>query len=140
MNENQPLLQVQNLKKYFQTPSGTLHAVDDVTFDLYTGKTLGVVGESGCGKTTVGRTILKLYDSTGGKIIYDGKDITNLTEKEFAPYRKDMQMIFQDPYASLNPRQTVNEIIGAPLMVQKLVSSKEERDEKVRELVHMVGL
>lgn len=148
MKDKNALIEVQGLKMYFSVAGKgfgkkshqTLKAVDDVTFSISPGTTFGLVGESGCGKTTVGRTILKLYDSTGGKIIYDGKDITNLSEKEFAPYRKDMQMIFQDPYASLNPRQTVNEIIGAPLMVQKLVSSKEERDEKVRELVHMVGL
>ncbi len=148
MKDRNALIEVQGLKMYFSVAGKgfgkkshqTLKAVDDVSFAIAPGTTFGLVGESGCGKTTVGRTILKLYDSTGGKIIYDGKDITNLTEKEFAPYRKDMQMIFQDPYASLNPRQTVNEIIGAPLMVQKLVSSKEERDEKVRELVHMVGL
>ena len=148
MNENKPLIEVQGLKMYFSVAGKgfgkksrqTLKAVDDVTLSIPEGTTFGLVGESGCGKTTVGRTILKLYKPTGGKIFFDGQDITDLSEKQFSPYRKDMQMIFQDPYASLDPRQTVNEIIGAPLLVQKLVSSKAERDERVRELVHMVGL
>ena len=148
MEDKRPLIEVQGLKMYFSIAGKgfgkksrqTLKAVDDVSFSIPEGTTFGLVGESGCGKTTVGRTILKLYKPTGGKIVFDGKDITDLSEKEFSPYRKDMQMIFQDPYSSLNPRQTVNEIIGAPLSVQKLVSSKEERDERVRELVHMVGL
>lgn len=148
MNENKPLVEVQGLKMHFSVAGKgfgkkskqTLKAVDDVTLSIPAGATFGLVGESGCGKTTVGRTILKLYKPTGGKIFFDGQDITDLSEKEFSPYRKDMQMIFQDPYASLDPRQTVNEIIGAPLLVQKLVASKKERDERVRELVHMVGL
>ena len=148
MNENKPLVEVQGLKMHFSVAGKgfgkkskqTLKAVDDVTLSSPAGTTFGLVGESGCGKTTVGRTILKLYKPTGGKIFFDGQDITDLSEKEFSPYRKDMQMIFQDPYASLDPRQTVNEIIGAPLLVQKLVASKKERDERVRELVHMVGL
>ena len=148
MNENKPLVEVQGLKMHFSVAGKgfgkkskqTLKAVDDVTLSIPAGTTFGLVGESGCGKTTVGRTILKLYKPTGGKIFFDGQDITDLSEKEFSPYRKDMQMIFQDPYASLDPRQTVNEIIGAPLLVQKLVASKKERDERVRELVHMVGL
>ena len=148
MKDRNALIEVQGLKMYFSVAGKgfgkksrqTLKAVDDVTFSIPEGTTFGLVGESGCGKTTVGRTLLKLYEATGGKIIYDGKDITKLSEKEFTPYRKDMQMIFQDPYTSLDPRQTVNEIIGAPLMVQNVVKSKAERDARVKELVAMVGL
>ena len=114
MNENKPLVEVQGLKMHFSVAGKgfgkkskqTLKAVDDVTLSIPAGATFGLVGESGCGKTTVGRTILKLYKPTGGKIFFDGQDITDLSEKEFSPYRKDMQMIFQDPYASLDPRQT----------------------------------
>lgn len=148
MKEQKALIDVQHLKMYFSIAGKgfgkksrlTLKAVDDVSFSITKGTTFGLVGESGCGKTTVGRTILKLYEATDGKVIYDGQEITKMPEKEFTPYRRDMQMIFQDPYTSLDPRQTVNEIIGAPLMVQKLVSSTAERDERVRELVAMVGL
>lgn len=143
-----PLIDVQHLKMYFSIAGKgfgkksrlTLKAVDDVSFSIDSGTTFGLVGESGCGKTTVGRTILKLYEATGGRVIYDGQDITAMPEREFTPYRRDMQMIFQDPYTSLDPRQTVNEIIGAPLVAQKIVSSRAERDERVKELVAMVGL
>ena len=117
-----------------------LKAVDDVSFSICEGQTFGLVGESGCGKTTVGRTILKLYQATAGKIYYGGKDITAMSDKEYFPLRKEMQMIFQDPMTSLDPRQTVNEIIGGPLRLQKLVSGKKEQEERVRELIHMVGL
>ena len=98
------------------------------------------MGESGCGKTTVGRTILKLYQATAGKVIYNGKDLTAMTDKEFFPMRRELQMIFQDPMTSLDPRQTVNEIVGGPLRLQKMVGSKKEQDERVLELLHMVGL
>ena len=147
MNNKSVLLDVQGLKMYFpvrgkglgKAPS-MLKAVDDVSFSICEGQTFGLVGESGCGKTTVGRTILKLYQATAGKIYYGGKDITAMSDKEYFPLRKEMQMIFQDPMTSLDPRQTVNEIIGGPLRLQKMVSGKKEQEERVRELIHMVGL
>ncbi len=107
-----PLLEVKNLKKYFQTPKGTLHAVDDISFSIEKGRTLGVVGESGCGKSTTGRTILRLNEPTSGEILFEGKNIVNCSNKELRQLRTDMQMVFQDPFASLNPRKTVSEIIG----------------------------
>ena len=147
MNNKSVLLDVQGLKMYFpvrgkglgKAPS-MLKAVDDVSFSICEGQTFGLVGESGCGKTTVGRTILKLYHATAGKIYSGGKDITAMSDKEYFPLRKEMQMIFQDPMTSLDPRQTVNEIIGGPLRLQKMVSGKKEQEERVRELIHMVGL
>jgi oligopeptide transport system ATP-binding protein len=117
-----------------------LKAVNDVSFEIKSGETFGLVGESGCGKTTVGRTLLRLYGATGGKIVFDGSDVTRMTDREFFPFRRRMQMVFQDPYTSLDPRQTVGEIIGVPLVLHKLVSGRAERDERVRELIHMVGL
>ena len=147
MEENKVLLDVQGLKMYFPVRGkglskngGVLKAVDDVSFSIQRGRTFGLVGESGCGKTTVGRTILKLYQATAGKVIYDGKDLTAMTDKEFFPMRRELQMIFQDPMTSLDPRQTVNEIVGGPLRLQKMVGSKKEQDERVLELLHMVGL
>ena len=147
MEENKVLLDVQGLKMYFPVRGkglskngGVLKAVDDVSFSIRRGRTFGLVGESGCGKTTVGRTILKLYQATAGKVIYDGKDLTAMTDKEFFPMRRELQMIFQDPMTSLDPRQTVNEIVGGPLRLQKMVGSKKEQDERVLELLHMVGL
>jgi len=133
------LLDVRNLKKYFRTKGGMLHAVDDITFTLETGKTLGVVGESGCGKTTLGRTILHLLDVTDGKIFFEGKDVTNPKKKELAALREDMQLIFQDPYSSLDPRQSVQEIIMEPLLIQKKLS-KAEIIEKTKDLMDTVGL
>ena len=147
MNNKSVLLDVQGLKMYFPVRGkglgkalSMLKAVDDVSFSICEGQTFGLVGESGCGKTTVGRTILKLYQATAGKIYYGGKDITAMSDKEYFPLRKEMQMIFQDPMTSLDPRQTVNEIIGGPLRLQKMVSGKKEQEERVRELIHMVGL
>lgn len=147
MEENKVLLDVQGLKMHFPVRGkglskngGVLKAVDDVSFSIQRGRTFGLVGESGCGKTTVGRTILKLYQATAGKVIYDGKDLTAMMDKEFFPMRRELQMIFQDPMTSLDPRQTVNEIIGGPLRLQKMVGSKKEQDERVLELLHMVGL
>ena len=146
MEENKVLLDVQGLKMHFPVRGkglskngGVLKAVDDVSFSIQRGRTFGLVGESGCGKTTVGRTILKLYQATAGKVIYNGKDLTAMTDKEFFPMRRELQMIFQDPMTSLDPRQTVNEIVGGPLRLQKMVGSKKEQDERVLEL-HMVGL
>ena len=142
--ENKPLLSVQNLKMYFSVGGGlfskkqTLKAVDDVSFDLYAGETFGLVGESGCGKTTVGRTIVRLYQPTDGKIIFGGEDIAKLDEKEVLKYRNRMQMIFQDPYASLNPRMTVASIVSEPLKYQGM--APKEINERVRYLVDCVGL
>lgn len=134
------LLEVKNLKKYFQTPKGQLHAVDGINFTIEEGKTLGVVGESGCGKSTTGRVILRLLEATGGEVIFDGRDIQKLSKSEMAELRQEMQIIFQDPFASLNPRMSVSEIIAEPLIIHKKCKNKEELDEKVRELMETVGL
>ena len=144
MQKQQAMISVRNLKMYFPVGGSlfekkkTLKAVDDVSFDLYPGETFGLVGESGCGKTTVGRTIVRLYQPTAGQILLDGKDIAPLSEKEVLPYRSRMQMIFQDPYASLNPRMTVASIVGEPLRYQGM--SAKDIDDRVRELVECVGL
>ena len=108
----QTILSVEHLKKYFQTASGQLHAVDDINFTLAKGETLGVVGESGCGKSTLGRTILRLHEPTDGKVIFDGKDVTACSKQEMKKLREDMQIIFQDPFASINPRMTVSQTIA----------------------------
>ena len=133
------LLRVEHLKKYFKTPGGMLHAVDDVSFTINKGETLGVVGESGCGKSTLGRVVLKLIDQTDGKIIYNGKDITNISKNENVELRKSMQIIFQDPYSSLNPRKKVSDLIADPLKTFRMYS-REERQARVYELMDMVGL
>ena len=140
-----PLIEVRNLKMYFPVGSTllsshrkTLKAVDDVSFDLYPGETFGLVGESGCGKTTVGRTLVRLYKPTAGQIIFDGTDIARMDEHTVLPYRKKMQMIFQDPYASLNPRMTVSSIIGEPMRLQGV--KQEEISARVSELIEQVGL
>lgn len=125
-----PLLEVKNLKKYFQTPKGTLHAVDDISFSIEKGRTLGVVGESGCGKSTTGRTILRLNEPTSGEILFEGKNIVTCSNKEMRQLRTDMQMVFQDPFASLNPRKTVSEIIGEPLRLHGIIKNKKEREKK----------
>ena len=142
------LLQVEHLKQYF--PAGGMgknrkfvKAVDDVSFFVNKGETLGLVGESGCGKTTTGRSILRLYEPTGGKITFDGKvilDVENKVKVDMLPYRQKMQMVFQDPYSSLNPRMTVEDIIGEPLDVHKLYNSKKERHEMIMDLMETVGL
>lgn len=136
------LLEVKNLKQYFPVRSGwtgsiPLKAVDDVSFSIGKGETLGLVGESGCGKTTVGRSILRLYTPTSGEVCFDGEQIT---DKNITQMRKKMQMVFQDPYSSLDPRMTVEDIIGEPLDVHKLYSNKKERREKILELMNYVGL
>ena len=135
------ILEVQNLKKYFPVKSGfkklTLKAVDGVSFTINRGETLGLVGESGCGKTTVGRTLLQLYKPTDGKVIFEGQEVT---DKNINEMRKKMQMVFQDPYSSLNPRMTVEDIIGEPLDVHKLYSGRSERREKILSLMELVGL
>ena len=134
------LLEVRELKKYFKTPKGMLHAVDGISFRLERGQTLGVVGESGCGKSTLGRTILHLLDNTGGQIFFNGNDITNITKKQFKDLRRNMQIVFQDPFSSLNPRMTVSRIISEPLTIYKMFPTKEEADRKVEELMDIVGL
>ena len=133
------IVEVKHLKKYFPTPKGALHAVDDVSFKIEEGTTLGVVGESGCGKSTLGRTIIHLQDSTDGQILFDGEDITHVDRKQLSELRHKMQIIFQDPYSSLNPRMTVYDLISAPLEVYK-VGTKEERREMVEEILQEVGL
>ena len=134
------LLEAKHLKKYFSTAKGTLHAVDDVTFSLEAGKTLGVVGESGCGKSTLGRVLLHLLRPTGGQIFFEGRDITNLNKADLKKNRVNMQMIFQDPFSSINPRMTISSIIGEPLRVHKIYKSKEEYHRAVAELMDTVGL
>lgn len=140
------LVRVENLKKYFPIKKGLLgkkisyvKAVDNVSFTIKSGETLGLVGESGCGKTTTGRTVIKLYEPTEGKIYFEDKDITNLTGKEMMPIRRQMQMIFQDPYASLNPRMTVSDIVMESMIVHDMYTEKERR-ERVKELLDIVGL
>ena len=141
--KNRPLVEVKNLKEYFDINMGffrskPLKAVDDVSFTINRGETLGLVGESGCGKTTVGRTILHLYKPTGGEVIFDGKPVK--TKQDIQEFRKKATMVFQDPYSSLNPRMTVSDIVGEPLDVHKLYSSKKEREERILELLGHVGL
>lgn len=134
------ILEVKNLKKYFNTPKGSLHAVDGVNFAIERGKTLGVVGESGCGKSTTGRVILRLLEATDGEIIFEGKNIREYSKDQMISLREEMQIIFQDPFASLNPRMTVSEIIAEPLIIHKKTKSKEELATRVKELMDTVGL
>lgn len=143
----EPILEIENLKTYFPISKGVfgtakeyVKAVNDVSFKVYPGETLGLVGESGCGKTTLGRTILKLVEPTEGKIVFEGKDITHLSVKEMREYRKEMQIIFQDPYSSLNPRITIGEAIMEPMRVHNVFSSDAERKERVMELLKRVDL
>lgn len=146
MADKKPLIEVKNLKKYFEIRKGLLanqksyvKAVDDVSFYINKGETLGLVGESGCGKTTTGRTIIKLYEPTAGQIIYDGKDIAKLSPRQMLSYRRKIQMIFQDPYASLDSRMTVGDIIGEPLDIHGVMNRK-ERSERIQYLLSRVGL
>ncbi|MGP3562541.1 ABC transporter ATP-binding protein [Geobacillus sp. BK01] len=143
---SEPLLEAKGLKKYFPITGGifgrrvgTVKAVDDVTFTVYRGETLGIVGESGCGKSTTGRMLLRLIEPTDGSIIFEGKNVTALAKAELRRLRRDMQMIFQDPFASLNPRHTVEKILEEPLIVHG-IGSKEERKQRVREMLEVVGL
>ena len=134
------ILEVKNLKKYFSTPRGMLHAVDDVSFTIERGKTLGVVGESGCGKSTTGRSILRLLNPTAGEVIFEGQDITKLTEREMRAKRREMQIIFQDPFSSLDPRNTVLQAISEPLKFNKIMTDRYDLEERTLQLMRTVGL
>lgn len=134
-----PLVEIKHLKKYFNVGGQSLKAVDDLNLDIYPGETVGLVGESGCGKSTAGRTIIRLYEATDGEVLYNGKDIYKNSGKEMEKVRKEIQLIFQDPYASLNPRMTVEEIIGEPITIHGVLSGKKKR-ERVLELLSLVGL
>jgi len=134
------ILEVKDLVKYFATKKGEVHAVDGISFSIEKGKTLGIVGESGCGKSTTGRTILRLLEPTSGQIIFDGKDVVKANRRELKELRKDMQIIFQDPFSSLNPRMRVSELIAEPLILNKLVSGKGNIEARVLELMDTVGL
>lgn len=138
--KSETLLEVKNLKKYFKTPGGMLHAVDDVSFRIQRGRTLGVVGESGCGKSTLGRTLLYLNEPTAGEILFQGTDIAKLGKKQMKAVRPKMQMIFQDPYSSLNGRMTIRQLIAEPLIVNKLCKKRQEVDNRVDEIMEIVGL
>ncbi len=137
---NETLISVRNLKKYFKVRGGkTLKAVDDISFDIHKGETLGLVGESGCGKSTAGRTIVRLYEATGGDIIYKDMNINNLNKKQLKDYTRHAQMIFQDPYASLNPRMTVTDIVGEGIDIHNLYKGM-ERQKRIYEILELVGL
>lgn len=143
MVESKKIIQVQNLKQYFnEGRANEVRAVDDVSFDIYEGETFGLVGESGSGKSTTGRSIIRIYNPTDGKIIFDGQDISKLKNhgEKMLKFRREMQMIFQDPYASLDPRMKVKDIIAEGLDVHHLVKNNDERDERVKELLKIVGL
>lgn len=134
------LLEVTDLRKYFKTPKGNLHAVDDVSFKIEEGKTLGVVGESGCGKSTTGRAVLRLLEPTAGKVVFDGTDVTALDKEALRQMRRKMQIVFQDPYSSINPRMSVSEIIAEPMKLHKMYASKAEVEAHTQELMKTVGL
>jgi oligopeptide/dipeptide ABC transporter ATP-binding protein len=139
-SQNTPLVETRNLKKYFQVSKGSLHAVDGINLKIMPGKTIGVVGESGCGKSTLGRTILRLLEPTGGEILYDGENIVNYNRRQMREIRQKMQIIFQDPYSSLNPRMSVSELIAEYMIVNKTYKTKAEIWDRVDELMETVGL
>ena len=134
------ILEVKDLKKYFKTKSGMLHAVDGISFSIERGKTLGLVGESGCGKSTTGRAILRLIEPTAGQVLFEGKDVSKLSRHQLRLARKDMQLIFQDPFSSLDPRKTVAQLIAEPIVVNRIITDKKKLDERVAELMYTVGL
>ena len=136
----EPLLEVKNLKKYFNTPNGLLHAVDDVSFSINSGETLGVVGESGCGKSTLGRVILNLIPATDGEVRFEGEQVLGVNRQKLMKLRRDMQIIFQDPFSSLDPRMSVSQLIAEPLRIYKICSSKQELEERIVSLMDTVGL
>lgn len=141
MNRKEPLLEVRNLKKYFKTSGGAeVKAVDDVSFTIYRGETLGMVGESGCGKTTCGRTAMGVYPRTGGEVLFDGKDVHRMKGAEYLAFTRRAQIIYQDPYASLDPRMTVADIIAEGIDIHHLAKNRPERTARVYELLEMVGL
>jgi len=135
-----PLLEVRNLKKYFSTPAGPLHAVDDLSFTIGQGETLGVVGESGCGKSTLGRVILNLLPATAGDVLFDGESVIGVSREKLLALRRNMQIIFQDPFSSLDPRMSVSELIAEPLQLYKVYRTRAELTEKVESLMETVGL
>ena len=139
-NEANPILEVKNLKKYFKTGKGMLHAVDDVSFSIRKGTTLGVVGDSGCGKSPLGRTIIRLEPFTDGAVYYEGENVFEYNKKQVREFRKKMQLIFQDPYSSLNPRNTVYQLIAEQLVVNKVYKDKADLENRVRELMDIAGL
>lgn len=134
------ILEVKHLKKYFETPRGTLHAVDDVSFSIQRGKTLGIVGESGCGKSTTGRAILRLIEPTSGQVLFEGQDVLKLNKTQMRRLRCDMQIVFQDPYSSLDPRKSVSELISEPIRLHHLIRDKQQMQQRVLELMETVGL
>lgn len=136
---NDPILQIRNLVKYYDTPRGRVHAVDHINLELRSGETLGVVGESGCGKSTLGRTMIRLHEPTSGDVLYRGRNIAHLTRSEMKPVRRDLQIVFQDPFASLNPRRTIRQILTEPFSVHG-VGSKADRKAMVEALIERVGL
>lgn len=142
MEKHEELLRIKHLKKYFPTPNGLLYAVDDVNFSISKGETLGVVGESGCGKSTLGRCILRLIEPTDGEVIYQGENIVGCSKKKMKELRKELQIIFQDPYESLNPRMTVSQAIQAPLIIQKIYKASDRvgLEKKTHEMMDLVGL
>ena len=141
MNELTPALQVEGLTKHFPVSGRkVVHAVDNVSFSIFRGKTFGLVGESGCGKSSCARTIIRIYEPTAGKILIDGEDISGLNQKQLLPIRKKMQMIFQDPYASLNARMTVHDIIAEPLRAHQVCTSRQEENELISDMLARVGL
>ena len=140
MVSSSPILEVEGLKKYFKTPKGMLHAVDNVTFSVRPGKTLGIVGESGCGKSTTGRAILRLIEPTAGSVRFKGVDVLAMNKEEMRQMRQQMQIIFQDPYSSIDPRMTVSDIIEEPLKLHKLCGSRKEREDRVDQMMETVGI
>lgn len=134
------LLEVKNLKKYFPTPKGMLHAVDDVSFQIAKGKTLGLVGESGCGKSTTGRAVIRLIEPSAGQVMFKGKNILEYSSRQIKDIRKQMQIVFQDPYSSLNPRLSIAELIADPLYVNNVYKTRQETEARIRELMDIVGL